>query len=291
LKKSTTTITVEGTTIRVLSEKEEQDFYSLTDIAKRFGERSDQIIGNWIRTRTTLSFLAVWEQMNNENFNSLKFEGIRNQAGSPTFVLSIADWVNQTSAIGIYAKAGRYGGTYAHRDIALEFCSWIEPAFRLYIIKEFQRLKTDEGERLSVEWNVRRLIAKTNYKIHTDTIKYHLIPQRIEPNKTAGMIYASEADLLNMAIFGMTAKQWKEHEPNATGNLRDHASTEQLLVLSNLESLNSELIKMGFSRDERLDKLNDTAISQMKIIVQSNAFDVLKNDNEGQDNLQLPAIG
>jgi KilA-N domain len=281
LKKSITTINVDGTEIRIVSEQEEQSFMSLTDIAKRFNERSDQVIGNWLRTRSTLSFLGVWEQMHNPNFNSLNFEGIRNEAGSPTFVLSVSDWVAQTQAMGIYAKAGRYGGTYAHRDIALEFCSWLEPAFRLYIIKEFQRLKGDEGERLSLEWSVRRLIAKANYKIHTDTIKTHLIPQRLLPQNSSGMVYASEADLLNVAIFGETARQWKERNPNAIGNLRDHASIEQLLVLSNLESLNSELIKMGFSRDERLAKLNDTAIFQMSIIVQAPSFGQLGGNQMG----------
>lgn len=271
-KKSITTINVDGTEIRIVSEQEEQSFMSLTDIAKRFNERSDQVIGNWLRTRSTLSFLGVWEQMHNTNFNSLNFEGIKNEAGAPTFVLSVTDWVNQTQAMGIYAKAGRYGGTYAHRDIALEFCSWIEPSFRLYIIKEFQRLKEDEGEKLSIEWNVRRLIAKANYKIHTDTIKMHLIPQRLLPQNSVGMVYANEADLLNIAIFGETARQWKERSPNASGNLRDNASIEQLLVLSNLESLNSELIKMGFSKDERLVKLNEAAIFQMSIIVQTPSF-------------------
>ncbi len=275
MKKITTNITVEGTTIRVLSEKEDQEYICLTDIARRFSDRTDQVVSNWIRTRSTLSFLAVWEQLNNPSFNSLNFEGIRNRAGEPTFVLSISDWVANTAAIGIYAKAGRYGGTYAHRDIALEFCSWIEPAFRLYVIKEFQRLKNDEGERLSLEWNVRRLISKANYKIHTDTIKEHLIPQRLEREKTAGMVYATEADLLNVAIFGETAKQWKLRNPSAAGNLRDNASTEQLLVLSNLESLNSELIKMGFARDERLQKLNDAAIYQIKIVIQTSAFQYL----------------
>jgi hypothetical protein len=275
MKKATTNIIVEGTIIRVLSEKDDQEYICLTDIAKRFSERTDQVVSNWIRTRNTLSFLAVWEQLNNPNFNSLNFEGIKNRAGEPTFVLSISDWVANTAAIGIYAKAGRYGGTYAHRDIALEFCSWIEPAFRLYVLKEFQRLKNDEGERLSIEWNVRRLIAKANYKIHTDTIKEHLIPQRLERDRAAGMVYANEADLLNMAIFGQTSKQWKGQNPKATGNIRDYASTEQLLVLSNLESLNSELIKMSFARDERLQKLNDAAIYQMKIIIQSAAFQYL----------------
>lgn len=275
MKKTTTNINVEGTAIRVVLERDDQEYICLTDIAKRFSERTDQVVSNWIRTRSTLNFLAVWEQLNNPNFNSLKFEGIRNRAGEPTFVLSITDWVANTAAAGIYAKAGRYGGTYAHRDIALEFCSWIEPAFRLYMIKEFQRLKTDEGERLSIEWNVRRLIAKANYKIHTDTIKNHLIPLRLERGKASGMIYANEADLLNVAIFGETAKQWKERNPKAAGNLRDNASTEQLLVLSNLESLNSELIKIGFAHDERLVKLNEAAIYQMQIIVQTAAFKFL----------------
>jgi hypothetical protein len=278
MKKSDITINVDGTQIRVKGEDNENTYLSLTDIAKRFSDRSDQIIGNWIRTRSTLSFLGVWEQLHNTNFNSLKFEGIKNQAGAPTFVLSVGDWVTQTDAVGIYAKAGRYGGTYAHRDIALEFCSWVEPAFRLYIIKEFQRLKTDESEQMNLEWNVRRLISKSNYRIHTDTIKNHLIPQRFVKDTAQGVVYANEADLLNVAIFGETARQWKEHNPNAKGNLRDNASMEQLLVLSNLESLNAELIKMGLSKDERIEKLNEAAIYQMNIIVQTAAFQQLNGD-------------
>jgi hypothetical protein len=278
-------IIVEGTEIRVVGEKEDSQFFSLTDIAKRSSDRPDQVIGNWIRTRNTIEFLAVWEELYNPNFNPINYEGIKNQAGAPTFTLSISDWVINTNAIGIYAKAGRYGGSFAHRDIALEFCSWLQPAFRLYIIKEFQRLKKEEGSLLAQEWDVRRLIAKTNYKIHTESVKHYLIPQRLQRDKAAGLYYASEADMLNIALFGITAKQWKDQNPNAKGNLRDAASIEQLLVLSNLESLNSELIKMGLAHDERLDQLNNAAISQMHIIMQNNNFQSLESGNTNETKL------
>jgi hypothetical protein len=272
-------IIVEGTEIRIVGENPNRQYFSLTDIAKHFGTRTDQIISNWLRTRQTLEFLAVWETFNNPNFNSLNFEGIRVQAGLATFTLSVQDWTQQTNAVGIYAKAGRYGGTYAHQDIALEFCSYVEPKFKLFILKEYQRLQADESQRLNLEWDVRRLIAKTNYKIHTESIKDYLIPQRLQRDKAAGLFYASEADLLNLAIFGMTAKEWKDQNTTTKGNLRDNASIEQLLVLANLESLNAELIKMGLSHDERLDKLNDAAIYQMNIIVASAKLEQI----EGQD--------
>jgi hypothetical protein len=278
MQKTINIITVEGTEIRIVGEEgNENSYISLTDIAKRFGERPDQVISNWIRTRATLEFLGTWEVLQNSNldFNSLNFEGIKKQAGTPTFVLSVTDWVAQVNAKGIYAKAGRYGGTYAHQEIALEFCSWISPVFKLYILKEFKRLKEDESLRYNLEWNVRRMIAKANYQIHSDSVKNYLIPQRLMRNKAAGLFYATEADLLNMAIFGMTAKQWRESNPNVVGNLRDNATIEQLLVLSNLESLNSELIKMGFSHDERLERLNETAISQMHILVQTSSLKLI----------------
>lgn len=263
-------IIVEGTEIRVVKENNSGQFFSLTDIAKHFGNRTDQIISNWMRTRQTLEFLGTWESFYNPNFNPLNFEGIRIQAGLATFTLSVQDWVQQTNAVGIYAKSGRYGGTFAHKDIALEFCSHIEPRFKLFIIKEFDRLKADESQQLNLEWDVRRLIAKTNYRIHTESIKDFLIPQRIQRDKVAGLYYASEADLLNLVVFGSTAKQWKDQSPDAKGNLRDHASIEQLLILSNLESINSELIKMGLSHDERYERLYDAAHYQLRIIQATN---------------------
>lgn len=264
-------IIVEGTEITI-SKKQNQEYISITDIAKRYGEPRI-LIQNWIRTASTLDFLALWENLNNPNFNRIEFDAIRKQAGGNAFTMSPSRWVESTNAIGMETKAGRYNsGTFAQKDIAMEFCSWVEPAFRLFIIREFDRLKTVEATKLGQEWDLRRIISKTNYKIHTESVREFLIPQRLQRDKAAGLYYASEADLLNLALFGVTAKQWKVQNPNLKGNLRDHASIEQLLVLSNLESLNSELIKMGLSHDERLERLNDAAIYQMRIIVQSSTI-------------------
>ncbi len=269
------TISVEGTEIRVYKEAE-NDFISLTDIAKRFNERTDQIILNWLRTRNTLEYLGVWESLNNPLFNPLNFEGIKNQAGAATFVLTITDWVSSTNAIGIRAKQGRYGGTYAHRDIAFEFMSYLSPAFKMYVIKEFQRFKSEEVKTL--EWEVRRTLSKANYKIHTDAIKNYLIPLKIQDTRLEALYYASEADLLNLALFGITAKEWRENNPDLKGNLRDYASTEQLLVLANLENLNAELIKMGFSKADRVLKLNEIAIHQLNLLENIPNLNFLKED-------------
>ncbi len=273
-------IIVEGTEINI-NLREKQEFVSMTDIAKRFGEPRFQI-QNWMRAGNTLDYLSLWESLNNPNFNRVEFDAVRIQAGSNTFTMSPSRWVELTAAIGIETKSGRYhSGTYAHKDIALEFCSWLSPSFKLYILQELQRLKTDEAQLLGQEWNIRRLIAKTNYKIHTESVKQYLIPQRLQRDKAAGLYYASEADLLNLALFGLTAKQWKDQSTAETkGNLRDNASIEQLLVLSNLESLNAELIKIGFAHDERLERLNDAAISQMKIIMQNDTFKNIENANQ-----------
>jgi hypothetical protein len=271
-------LTVEGTPIRLISENNEE-FISLTDIAKRASERTDQIITNWLRTRSTIEFLGVWESLNNVNFNPLNFEGIKNQAGTPTFVLTVTDWVTSTNAIGINAKAGRYGGTYAHKDIALEFCSWLSPAFRLYVIREFQRLKTEESDVLKLEWNLKRLLSKVNYHIHTDAIKMNLIPPRLQNKKLEGIIYASEADLLNIALFGLTAKDWKTQNPEAKGNQRDNATAEQLLVLANLENLNAEFIHQGMKQAERLQRLNEIAIYQMELLLSLPMIQQLNSGN------------
>lgn len=216
-----------------------------------------------MRSRSTIEFLGLWEKLSNANFKPLEFDRFRNEAGSNYFVLSPQRWIEATQAIGITSKSGRYGGTYAHRDIAFEFASWISAEFKLYLIKEFDRLKNDENNRLSLAWNLNRTLSKLNYRIHTDAIKEHLIPAAITPEQ-ARITYASEADVLNVAMFGQTAKGWRDTHPKAAGNMRDDASIEQLLVLANLESLNAEFIHMGLAQGERLQKLNDIAIRQLR---------------------------
>ena len=221
-------------------------------------------------------FLAVWEQINNTSFNSLEFEGIRNEAGRNSFYLSAKKWIDATGAIGLYAKAGRYGGTYAHRDIAFEFGSWLSPEFKLYLIKEFQRLKDEEARATSLEWNFQRTLAKVNYRIHTDAIKERLIPPLLTKAQTV-TLYASEADLLNVALFGVTAVQWRQANPGPPGNMRDAATLEQLVVLSNLESINAVLIHQGLPASERLVQLNGIAITQMRSLVEMSTVKRLGN--------------
>ncbi len=217
----------------------------------------------------------VWETIYNPNFKPLEFEGFRKEAGLNSFVMTPKKWIENTNAIGIISKQGRYGGTFAHKDIALEFASWISIEFKLYVIKEFQRLKEDENDRLKLEWNLQRTLAKINYQIHTDAIKENLIPQKIS-KKQMSFVYANEADLLNVALFGMTAKDWREQNPNKTGNIRDEATLEQLVVLSNMESINALLIRQGLSQKERLLQLNKVAITQMKSLLSSNTMKKLK---------------
>lgn len=275
-KAELTTLNVEGSDIRVLQQKD-SDYISLTDIARRFNAENPSIlIINWLRTRDTLDFLGVWEKLNNPNFNLIEFDKIRNEAGRNNFVLSATRWIQETQAVGIMSKAGRYGNTLAHRDIALGFCYWNSPAFQLYVIQEFQRLKEDETKRLSTEWNVRRLISKANYHIHTDAVRNHIVPQRLYNTQFEGVFFASEADLLNLAVFGMTAKTWREQNPEVKGNMRDYATTEQLLVLSNLESMNARLIKMGLGQTERLKELNSMAIDQIEILLHDPSVKKLK---------------
>ena len=220
-----TILTVQDTEISILSQKD-QDYFSLTDIAKRVNERSDMVISNWLRNRNTIEFLGVWEQLNNPDFNPIEFDGIKSQAGLNSFILTIKQWQEQTGAIGLIAKTGRYGGTFAHKDIALEFCSWVSPTFKLYLIKEFERLKQKEAQesKEALEWNLKRTLAKVNYRIHTDAVKEHLIPPRIYNTKAEGLYFANEADLLNMALFGITASQWRLANPDAKGNMRDYAT-------------------------------------------------------------------
>ncbi len=250
-----------------------EDFICITDMAqaKSDSSRAADVIKNWIRTRTTLEFLGTWEKIYNANFKVVEFDHFKSQAGLPSFVLSPTQWVERTKAIGIFSKAGRYGGTYAHKDIAFEFGSAISAEFKLYLIKEFQRLKEEESDRLKLEWNFQRTLAKVNYHIHTDAIKENLIPFEISKQQ-ASFIYANEADVLNMALFGKTAKQWRDESPDQKGNIRDYATIEQLVVLSNMESTNALLIHQGMEQSERLIQLNQMAIMQMKSLLSHKQF-------------------
>lgn len=265
------TINVKGSEISVYR-KEQDDYISLTDIARhRDAERTDYIIQNWLRNRNTIEFLGIWEQLNNPDFKPIEFDGFRKQAGLNSFVLTAKRWIERTGAIGLVSKAGRYGGTYAHKDIAFEFAAWISVEFKLYLIKEFQRLKEEESRALSLEWNLQRTLAKVNYRIHTDAVKEKLIPPRIDKARMTA-IYANEADLLNVALFGVTAREWREANLDKEGNIRDHATLEQLVVLSNLESINSVLIHQGLAQQDRLSQLNEIAITQMKSLTGANAI-------------------
>jgi len=264
-KKQKLTIEVKGTEITILSQPT-SDFISLTDIAKhKEPNRADQVIQNWMRSRNTVEFLGIWESLNNSAFKPLEFEGFRNKAGLNSFVLTPRQWIETTHAIGIQSKSGRYGGTFGHKDIAFEFASWISVEFKLYLIKEFQRLKDDENLRFSLSWNLNRTLSKLNYRIHTDAIKAHLIPPEVTPAR-ASLTYANEADLLNVALFGLTAREWREANSMRDGNMRDHATIEQLLVLANVESMNAEFIHMGLSQGIRLTRLNEIAIRQMRTL-------------------------
>jgi len=262
------TIEVQGTEITVLT-KEHGDFISLTDMVRNF-EGGGALIEQWLKNKDTVLFLGVWERIHNPDFNSLEFEGIRNEAGRNSFFLSAKTWIDRTRAKGLSATAGRYGGTFAHRDIAFEFGSWLSPEFKLYLIKEFQRLKDDEGRRLSLAWNLNRTLSKLNYRIHTDAIKAHLIPPEIT-SAQAAITYATEADVLNVALFGQTAKQWRADNPKLDGNMRDHATIEQLLVLANIEGMNAEFIHMALPQLDRLKRLNEIAIRQMQVLTAASA--------------------
>ena len=270
-----TEVSVKGTVVTVLAHRE-QDYISLTDIAKyKEPDRADHVIQNWMRNRNTIEFLGIWERLNNARFKPLEFEGFRNKAGLNSFVLTPTQWIEATQAIGIVSRRGRYGGTFAHKDIAFEFATWISVEFKLFLIKEFQRLKDDENPRLSLAWNLNRTLSRLNYHIHTDAIKAHLIPAVVTVAQ-ANLTYANEADLLNVALFGQTAKQWRSDNPKLEGNMRDHATVEQLLVLANLESMNAELIHMGLPQGERLRKLNEIAIRQMQVLTTAPAARQLK---------------
>lgn len=268
-------IEVKGTEITIFK-GETEDFISLTDIARyKDAANMDTIIQNWLRNRNTIELLGFWEQLYNPKFKPLEFEGFRKQAGLNSFVLTPKRWIETTNAIGIISKSGRYGGTFAHKDIAFEFASWISIEFKLYIIKEFQRLKEDENNRQKLDWNLQRTLAKVNYTIHTDAIKERLIPVKLTGKQTS-LVYASEADLLNMALFGLTAADWRVANPDVKGNMRDQATLEQLVVLSNLESINAVLIRQRLDQAERLTQLNQIAITQMTSLVNHANFKKLK---------------
>ena len=272
----TKVIKVQNIEISIVTSKED-DFICITDIAKsKDGEsRAADIIKNWIRSRTTLEYLGTWEQMYNPDFKVVEFDHFKMQAGLPSFVLSPGLWAEKTNAKGIYVKLGKYGGTYAHKDIAFEFCSAISPVFKLFLIKEFQRLKEDENDRLKLDWNLQRTLSKINYHIHTEAIKENLIPEELTKLQI-NFVYANEADLLNVALFSITAKEWRDANPTLEGNIRDYATLEQLVVLSNIESINAVLIHPGLPQNERLMQLNKIAISQMNTLFNSSAIKKLK---------------
>ena len=254
-------ITVQGNEVAI-REVSGEDYISLTDMAKAFGD--DQLIYSWMRNRNTLEFLGIWEQLNNPDFKGIEFDTFRSQAGLNSFTMTPRKWIEATGAIGILSRAGRYGGgTFAHRDLAFEFGTWVSPEFKLYVITEVQRLKEEENRRLSLDWNLNRTLAKLNYRIHTDAIKDHIIPTVVSPEQI-GFTYANEADLLNVALFGTTARQWRESNPAKEGNIRDHATVPQLLVLANLEPMNAEFVRTGLPQEVRLQRLNQIAIQQMK---------------------------
>jgi hypothetical protein len=271
---SSAALAVKGTSVALLS-REGEDYICITDIARfKDARRTDHVLQNWLRNRNTIEYLGVWEHINNPAFKPLEFEGFKTQAGLNSFVLTATQWIDATGAIGLLSQRGRHGGTFAHKDIAFEFASWISVEFKLYLIKEFQRLKIEEGRRLSTAWDLNRTLSKLNYRIHTDAVKT-LIPPIVTAAQAA-RTYASEADMLNVALFGPTAKQWREANPDLDGNMRDHASIQQLLVLANLESLNAELIQMGLPQGERLQKLNAAAIRQMRLLTGSPELDRLE---------------
>jgi len=266
-------IVVEGTKISIINNSD-QDYLSLTDMLR--AKDGEFFISDWLRNRNTVEFLGIWESINNPNFNYGEFAIIKSQAGLNSYKISVKEWVGKTNAIGLKATTGRYGGTYAHKDIAFEFGMWISPQFKLYLIKEFQRLKEEEKLRIESGWNVKRMLTKINYRIHTDAVKQHLVPLKLSAQKTNN-IYANEADVLNVALFGRTAKEWREQNSGKDGNIRDYATVEQLVVLVNLESLNAQYISEGLIQNDRLKKLNQIAIAQMKALVDNRSIKKLES--------------
>ena len=278
-KAKNTTIEVHGTTVSIISGND-GDYISLTDMLR--AKDGEFFIADWLRNRNTVEFLGIWESVFNPDFNYGEFAIIKSQAGLNSYKISVKDWVKKTNAIGLKATAGRYGGTFAHPDIAFEFGMWISPEFKIYLVKEFRRLKDDESRRLSLAWNLNRTLSKLNYRIHTDAIKVHLIPPEVTLAQAA-ITYASEADLLNVALFGQTAKQWREANPKLDGNMRDHATIEQLLVLANIEGMNAEFIHMALSQGERLKRLNQIAIRQMQTLTAHAAVRQLGPSKDGKE--------
>ena len=266
-------IYVQGVKISVIPDNE-MNYISLTDMLK--AKDGDFFISDWLRNRNTVEFLGIWEKINNPNFNYGEFAIIKSRAGLNSYKISAREWVKRTNAIGLRSKPGRYGGTYAHKDIAFEFGMWISPEFKIYLIKEFQRLKEEENKRLTLGWDVKRMLTKINYKIHTDAIKTHIIPKLLT-KKQEDFIYSDEADVLNISLFGATAKQWREQNLNKKGNMRDYADVRQLVCLANLESLNAEFIRQELPQSERLQKLNKIAISQMEILFDNSTVKKLEN--------------
>ena len=259
------TIHANGIDIGIYTQDFENEFISLTDIARYKSDDPTAVIQNWMRNRDVIEFLGLWERLHNSDFKPLEFEGFKKQAGANAFTMSPKKWIEATDAIGIVSKAGRYGGTYAHSDIAMSFATWISPEFQLYIMKDYRRLKTDENSRLSLNWNLNREISKLNYRIHTDAIKENLIPTELTPAQVA-YTYANEADMLNVVLFGKMAKQWKDEKPTVKGNMRDVATLNQLLVLANLESYNAVLINQGKSQKERMELLRQLAVQQLQTL-------------------------
>ena len=264
-------ITVHNTQITVVTINE-RDYISLTDMVRNI-ENGLALIEKWLRNKNTIEFLGIWEEIYNPNFNSPEFEGIKNAAGLNRFILSVKQWVEKTNSRGIIAKAGRYGGTYAHKDIAFEFATWVSPQFKLYLIQEFERMKSDEQKQLG--WTAKRELSKINYRIHTDAIKQNLIPEEVTAAQ-ASIIYAEEADVLNVAMFGQTAKQWREAHPELKGNIRDYASINELICLANMENINAVLIDEGVPQGDRLVRLNQIAINQMRVLENDDNRNLLK---------------
>ena len=279
-KKYRATIHAKDAEIAVLSNGDENDYISLTDIARYKSDDPAATIQNWMRSRDVIEFLGLWEELNNPEFKPLEFEGFIAKAGANAFTMSPKKWVESTNAIGILSRAGRNGGTFAHRDIAFEFASWISAEFKLYIIKDYQRLKADENSRLALGWNLNRTLAKIKYRIHTDAIKEMLIPPDISPRQQS-ITYANEADVLNIAMFGMTAKEWRQAHPDAKGNIRDEANLQQLIVLANLESINAELIRHGVPQTERLLRLNASAKQMMQSLISDHRIEEIRQLNAG----------
>ena len=273
------TITAQGTEITVLSVGNDADFISLTDIARyKNPHEPKDVVSNWMRLRNTIEYLGVWERLNNPHFKGVEFDAFLREAGANAFTLSPQRWIDATGAIGIISRSGRGGGTYAHKDIAFKFAAWISVEFELYVIKDYQRLKADENSRISLEWNVNRILAKVNYRIHTDAIRNNLIPPELTARQRS-FVYADEADLLNVALFGMTAAEWRKINPEKTGNMRDYATIEQLLVLANLENINALYIGKAMSQTERIAELNRLARTQMTQLLESSSVRGLKRLN------------